>query len=95
MPRRRELNEHRNDHQVATAKRFAQQGRIGVAFNEHQLAQKLDQLEAFHGTERLGAQASPRLIAAIRAFLETGRTTALETRPTLERVGKADEHGTQ
>ena len=37
MPRRADLGEHRSDHQVATAKRFAEQGRIEVAFNEREL----------------------------------------------------------
>jgi UDP-N-acetylglucosamine transferase subunit ALG13 len=72
MPRRASLGEHRNDHQVATAKRFAEQGRIRVALNERELIDKLDQLEAFDEAERLGAQASPHLIATIRTFIETG-----------------------
>src|SRR3954452_10402842 len=33
MPRRASMGEQRNDHQMATAKRFAQQGRIEVAFD--------------------------------------------------------------
>ncbi len=75
MPRRASLGEHRNDHQVATAKRFAEQGRILVAFSERELIDKLDQLPDFGGAERLGAQASPRLISIIRTFIETGRTS--------------------
>ena len=71
-PRRASLGEHRNDHQVATAKRFAEQGRIEVAFNEQELATKLDQLEGSGDKERLDAQASPHLIGAIRTFIETG-----------------------
>jgi UDP-N-acetylglucosamine transferase subunit ALG13 len=74
MPRRASLGEHRNDHQVATAKRFAEQGRITVALNEKELVDKLDQLEVFNKAERLGAQASPHLIVTIRAFIETGYT---------------------
>ena len=72
MPRRANLGEHRNDHQVATAKRFAEKGRIVVAFNEQQLLEKLDQLDALQKSERLSAQASPHLISTIRAFIETG-----------------------
>ena len=37
MPRLSALGEHRNDHQLATAKRFLAQGRVIVAFDEHQL----------------------------------------------------------
>lgn len=73
MPRRADLGEHRNDHQVATAKRFAEQGRIEVAFNEQELATKLDHLELSGDNKRLNAQASPHLIGAIRTFIETGR----------------------
>jgi UDP-N-acetylglucosamine transferase subunit ALG13 len=73
MPRRASLGEHRNDHQLATAKRFAEQGRIMVAFTEQDLFDKLDQLQVFAETERLSAQASPTLISTIRSFIETGR----------------------
>src|SRR5262249_42965777 len=72
MPRRANLGEHRNDHQVATAKRFAEQGRIMVAFNEEELTGKLNQLAVFAETERLGAQASSHLIVTLRTFIETG-----------------------
>ena len=71
MPRRASLGEHRNDHQVATAKRFAEQGRIMVAFNEKELVDKLDQLKSFGDTAALGEKASPHLIATIRTFIET------------------------
>jgi UDP-N-acetylglucosamine transferase subunit ALG13 len=74
MPRRASLGEHRNDHQVATAKRFAEQGRIIVALNETELVDKLDQLDVFDKTQRLGAQASSHLIVTIRTFIETGHT---------------------
>jgi len=73
MPRRRGLGEHRNDHQVATAKRFAEQGRILVALNEHALFETLDQLNVSHETKRISAQAPPRLVSTIRSFVETGR----------------------
>jgi UDP-N-acetylglucosamine transferase subunit ALG13 len=73
MPRRASLGEHRNDHQLATAKRFAEQGRITVAFSEQELVDKLDRLQVVAETERLSAQASPGLIATIRTFIGTGR----------------------
>ena len=69
MPRRAELWEHRSDHQVATAKRFAEQGRIEVAFNERELLEKLDLLGDLLEGPRLDAHASPDLINAIRAFI--------------------------
>jgi UDP-N-acetylglucosamine transferase subunit ALG13 len=73
MPRRASLGEQRNDHQLATAKRFAEQGRIIVAFTEQELVDKLDQLQSFDEVEPLTAQASSRLISTIRRFIETGR----------------------
>ena len=73
MPRRADLGEHRNDHQVATAKRFAEQGRIMVAINEQELVETLDRLKVLHETEPLSGRASPDLIAAIGTFIETGR----------------------
>lgn len=72
MPRRASLGEHRNDHQVATAKQFAEQGRIIVALNEQELMEKLDQLQILDEAERLDTRASPRLINTIRGFIEAG-----------------------
>jgi len=72
MPRRANLGEQRNDHQLATAKRFAEQGRIIVAFNERELIEKLDSHGTFRGSEGGSAGASPGLIAVIRKFIEKG-----------------------
>jgi len=72
MPRRASMGEQRNDHQIATARRFAQQGRIEVAFDERELLDKLDHLEAVDETEPLSPQASQDLIASIRTFIKTG-----------------------
>jgi UDP-N-acetylglucosamine transferase subunit ALG13 len=72
MPRRADLGEHRNDHQVATAKRFFEQGRIVVAYTELELLEKLNRQEVTHQRRPLTAQASPQLIGTIREFIETG-----------------------
>ena len=72
MPRRASLGEHRNEHQVATAKQFAEQGRIIVALNEQELMDKLDQIQVLDRAERLDTRASPRLINTIRGFIEAG-----------------------
>ncbi len=76
MPRRASLGEHRNDHQLATAKRFAEQGAIMVAFTEQELIDKLDRLQGMNETERVMAPASPHLISAIRSFIGTGQADA-------------------
>jgi UDP-N-acetylglucosamine transferase subunit ALG13 len=70
MPRRADFRETRNDHQVATSERFGAQGRIIVANNEQDLPGKLDHALTLGDTARIQAQASPRLIATIRAFLD-------------------------
>jgi UDP-N-acetylglucosamine transferase subunit ALG13 len=72
MPRRGELHETRNDHQVATAERFGAQGRIIVANNEQDLPQKLDLALTLGETAGIATQASPRLIATLRTFLQGG-----------------------
>jgi UDP-N-acetylglucosamine transferase subunit ALG13 len=70
MLRRASFGEHRNDHQVATARQFAAQGRIEVAFEEGELADKLEQLD--NRCERVGDEASAQLIRTIRSPIETG-----------------------
>jgi UDP-N-acetylglucosamine transferase subunit ALG13 len=70
MPRRADLREQRNDHQIATARRFAEQGRVIAAFDEAELRDKLDRAETLSLSSPIQTQASPQLIATIRAFLE-------------------------
>jgi UDP-N-acetylglucosamine transferase subunit ALG13 len=71
MPRRGELRETRNDHQVATAKYFSKEGRVIAAFDEKQLSESLDQVdELTESIEKIRPQASRRLLSTIRAFIE-------------------------
>jgi len=70
MPRRGDLKETRNDHQVATARRFLEQGRIAVAFDEHELIEKLDQVDSLRARDPISSQASPQLIQRIRSFIQ-------------------------
>lgn len=69
MPRRGDLRETRNDHQVATAKRFQALGKVAVAFDETELERELDRLDELRPAERIGTDASPELLAAIRSFV--------------------------
>lgn len=71
MPRRAALRETRNDHQVATAKRFAALGKIPVAWDEHELADVLDRAAASPPRMAVGRHASPELLRAIRRFIES------------------------
>ena len=45
VPRQASLGEHRNDHQVATARNLLAQNRVIVAFDEEHLLEKLANLE--------------------------------------------------
>ncbi|MFG0329805.1 MAG: glycosyltransferase [Phycisphaerales bacterium] len=69
MPRRGDLRETRNDHQVATAKRFLEQGRVSVAFDERELPERLDSMTSHDASDRIAATADPRLIGALRQFI--------------------------
>ena len=69
MPRCAHLGEHRNDHQVATAKRFQAQGSIHVAFDETEMSQKLRQIEQLEVLGDICSEASPQLISAVQEFI--------------------------
>jgi UDP-N-acetylglucosamine transferase subunit ALG13 len=68
MPRRAALRETRNDHQVATAERFEKLG-VPVAWDETELASKLDRSDVLASERRIGPDASPELLDRIRSFL--------------------------
>ncbi len=70
MPRRGDLRETRNDHQVATAQRFRERGQVQVAMDEGELVLRLSDLSTIPTPEPIGNTASDELIGAIRAFIE-------------------------
>lgn len=70
MPRRAELGEHRNDHQLATARWLAEIGRVSVAFDERELELKLDELDRIGGSPHIGEFASEGFITALRTFID-------------------------
>ena len=69
MPRRAELMETRNDHQVATAERFSVFKQVLVASGPEELMEKLDLLEGLQVQERITPWASAPLLNAIQAFM--------------------------
>jgi UDP-N-acetylglucosamine transferase subunit ALG13 len=73
MPRRGDFGETRNDHQVATARRFAEQRLLAVAETELELPERLDQLQELRGGPPIQSSASAELIEAIRAFIRETR----------------------
>jgi UDP-N-acetylglucosamine transferase subunit ALG13 len=69
MPRRATLGEQRSEHQLATAKRFADLGVAFVAADEVELRVRLDELDTTTATVRIEAHASGELIERLRSFL--------------------------
>ncbi len=69
MPRRGDLQETRNDHQVATAERFGERQGISVAMDENELVARLDQVDSMIGAAAISDRASDELINAIREFI--------------------------
>ncbi len=70
MPRRADLGEHRNDHQIATARRLSENGRILSAMDRQELHERLDDLQNPTTSERLNSETSSDLIRTIRTFIE-------------------------
>jgi UDP-N-acetylglucosamine transferase subunit ALG13 len=70
MPRRGSLRETRNDHQVATAERFGSRGRVIVAKDQDDFAASVDYALTLSAMDPINAEASPRLIATLRAFMD-------------------------
>ncbi len=72
MARLAALEEHRNDHQVATADRFSQRKGVFVAEDEHILIEMLDEKSCRSGNmalEQIEPYAEERLIRTIRNFI--------------------------
>lgn len=69
MPKMARLGEHRNEHQLATARRMAELGGVHVAYDEHELRQRLDHLDELASGPRIGTYASDSLVSGIRGFI--------------------------
>lgn len=69
MPRHAGLGEHRNDHQLATARWLAGRPGVAVAWDEHELVARLDDRAALTGSSGLPPVASGPLVDKLRAFL--------------------------
>ncbi len=69
MPRVARLRETRNDHQLATVRKFTELSGITVALDEHELIEKLDSLDTVAKPEALSPAASSELINALRTFI--------------------------
>ncbi len=70
MPRRASLGEHRNEHQWATAEKFAGRPGVAIAWEESEVAPLLDRIIAGGSTGgTVSPHADPGLLAALRAFI--------------------------
>ena len=69
MPRHANLGETRNDHQIATARRFGELAGVTVANDEAELHEKLDRLSTIEPSTIISTTASNELISAIRDFI--------------------------
>jgi len=75
MPKRASLGEHRNEHQLATARHMMEHAGVNVAFDENELRHRLDHLEELKPTNPIGGHAEPALLDHLRAFIIGGNTT--------------------
>jgi UDP-N-acetylglucosamine transferase subunit ALG13 len=73
MPRRGDLMETRNDHQLGTAAAFAEAGLVSVAWSERQLPHALEHLQDIAAPTRTGSHASVRLLTALHQFIHGNR----------------------
>ena len=70
MPRQARLGEQRNDHQLATARRLAELGKVQVAYDENDLRARLDRVGELSLAAPIGPYAQPELITAIKDFIQ-------------------------
>jgi UDP-N-acetylglucosamine transferase subunit ALG13 len=70
LPRKADLGEQRNDHQLATAARFRGRPGVHVAMDEEELLGELRRIDELAAAPPLGDRASADLLSAIREFIE-------------------------
>ena len=71
FPRLSKLAETRNDHQVGTARHFANKGQLLAAFDEQEFLQRLDELPQFRPAQAMGKHASPQLLERLKNFVKS------------------------
>lgn len=68
FPRKGSLGEHRNDHQIETARRFEELGYVDVAWENENLKEKLFN-PPIHCHHKITEKASPKLIHYVEDFI--------------------------
>ena len=69
MPRREHLNEHRNDHQMATVRRLKEKAGIAVIYDASDLQEIISRSRGSNIRPSGSTEVSPSLIEAIRDFI--------------------------
>ncbi|MCG8094946.1 MAG: glycosyl transferase family 28, partial [Candidatus Thiodiazotropha endolucinida] len=71
MPRKASLGEHRNEHQMATAKRFQNRPGVYVAWDEKQLVVLLNRwsIEKFDNVDEISNTAPTEFIANLKQLI--------------------------
>lgn len=69
MPRLALYHEHRNDHQLATAKSFEQMGYVKVAYTEEELVTYLNSPQNIKPSPAIGKEASKELLSFLGNFI--------------------------
>ena len=72
MPRRADLGEHRNDHQLATVEKLSGRPGILVAADENELESRIEQALAMESWSSHQSPTAQQLHAAVANFIETG-----------------------
>ena len=75
VPRRASLGEQRNEHQLATARRMREIGKIAVAFDETELCEQLEHLDELRAGRSIKQFADHTLTDTIRKFIFEKRTS--------------------
>lgn len=73
MPKRASLGEQRNEHQLATARRMEELGKVDVAWDEAELELKLDGIDSLSSRGTIEPFASGGIIEGLSAFIREGR----------------------
>jgi UDP-N-acetylglucosamine transferase subunit ALG13 len=71
MPREHTRGEHRNAHQLATAKRFCDKPGVHVGWDEPDIRKILDSIDTLIAGSTLSGKASPQLVEKLRTFIQT------------------------
>lgn len=73
LPRRASLGEHRNDHQLATARQLQSRSGILVAMDEIQLAAQIAEALAVETVIATQSESAAKLLSAVASFIQTGQ----------------------